>query len=146
MKGIVISPSQESDVPVLSALPLYSSEIKLWEAGGPARLPTPTMSTSTQLPATLLEWKLYSQTCPRNLWNPLEGFFRSQGLTLWVLHNDPSTYPADRKHRTPDSFAYSIPATLHKVPYFDQIVCCFFSPDTCNELSVLEKYPLCCNY
>ena len=91
------------------------------------------MSTSTQLPATLLEWMVCKPARPRDIWNPLEGYFRSQGLTLWVPHGDPTTYPADQKPRTPDGFVHCIPATLNKRPFFDQIVCGFFSPDTHNK-------------
>ena len=88
------------------------------------------MSSSAQLPATLLEWKTCLPARPRDIWNPLEEYFRSQGLTLWVPTGDPSTHPADRKHRAPDGFAHIIPAGLKRAPFFDQMVCGFFSPDT----------------
>ena len=104
------------------------------------------MSSSAQLPATLLEWKTCLPARPRDIWNPLEEYFRSQGLTLWVPSGDPLTYPADRKRRVPDGFVHIIPANLNRAPFFDQTVCDFFSPDTHNEQSVPEKYPLRCNH
>ena len=104
------------------------------------------MSSSTQLPATLLEWKTCLPACPRDIWNPLKEYFRSQGLTLWVPCGDPATFPADRKPRAPDGFAHFIPANLDRLARFDQMVCGFFSPDTHNEQSAPEKYPLRCNH
>ena len=91
------------------------------------------MTSSTQLPATLLEWKTCISGHARNIWNPLEDYFRSQGLTLWVPNGDPLTTPADRKCRVPDGFAHLIPATLNRAPRFDQTVCDLFSPETHNK-------------
>ena len=92
------------------------------------------MSTSTQLPATLLDWKHCIPARPRDIWNPLEEYFRSQGLTLWVpSRRDPLTLPADRKPRAPDGFAHFIPATLNEQPVFGQMVCGSFSPDAHNK-------------
>ena len=91
------------------------------------------MPSSTQLPATLLEWKTCISGRARDIWNPLEEYFRSQGLTLWVPYGNPWTYPADQKCRTPDGFAYCIPATLNRAPCFHQMVCGIFSPDTHNK-------------
>ena len=97
-----------------------------WQGGKQVVLQGSLMSSPAQLPATLLEWKTCLPARPRDIWNPLEEYFRSQGLTLWVPFGDPSTYPADQKHRAPDGFAHVIPANLNANPSFDQMVRGFF--------------------
>ena len=96
------------------------------------------MSSSTQLPATLLEWKTYISGHPRDIWNPLEDYFRSQGLTLWVPYDAPMTYPADQKCCAPDGFAHFIPATLNQAPCFYQTVCGILSPDPTTNICFRE--------
>ena len=105
------------------------------KAGGPSQVAFASAFRlmSTQLPATLLEWKVCITAHPRDIWNPLEGYFRSQGLTLWVPGRSPSTYPADRKPRAPDGFAHFIPATLNERPFLTrQYVASFLLTPTTN--------------
>ena len=66
--------------------------------------------TLPALPRTLQEWR-YSGwepkgTYPRNVWDPLEQFFRVQGLILWKrcrLVTEPGTEPPNDIPRCPDA-------------------------------------------
>lgn len=79
--------------------------------------------TIPALPKTLQEWR-YSGwepkgTSPRDVWDPLEQFFRDQGLILWKSsgHRDFCTVPPNDIPRCPDAFAYITKYNEHEDPF-----------------------------
>jgi hypothetical protein len=84
------------------------------------------------LPNTLQEWRgsgwKPEGALPRDVWDPLEEFFRGHGLILWNKSTNSSyplaSVPPNDLPRCPDGFAYTTEHT-DKYPFYNvgHVVC-----------------------